>query len=91
MKMAKKKQKERKKKNTFKPYSDVVSISDVKRRLRPSTIIRQEDIFYDTISYRSQVFYLNTMGKLKRYSEKIGMALLLAIVVCLITWLVKNI
>ncbi|WP_027392457.1 hypothetical protein [Aquimarina latercula] len=87
----KKNLKGRKKKDVFKPYSDAIPINHVKKELRPNLAIKLEDNLFDKLIYQTDLFYLNTVEKIKSNSEKIWAVILLAIVTYLISWFVKNI
>ncbi|WP_152537363.1 hypothetical protein [Aquimarina pacifica] len=66
--------------NSFKPHSQLTPFNEVKK---------QFDLF-DEIIYRTDLFYLNIMCKLKKYSESIWSIIILLFVGYLIIWLLKN-
>ncbi|GAA4273148.1 hypothetical protein GCM10022258_24420 [Aquimarina gracilis] len=66
--------------NSFKPHSDVTPINEVKK---------QFDLF-DKIIYSTDLFYLNIMRKLKKYSDIIWSIIILLFVCYLVIWLIKN-
>lgn len=66
--------------NASKQHLDVTLINEVKK---------QFDLF-DEIIYRTDLFYLNILCKLKKHSESIWSIIILLFVAYLIIWLIKN-